>query len=113
MYGHRLSGISGYFMITWGYPGNQAEYCHIPNADVVCAKAPNDTQAAKLVGLADVTPTAWHGCELAEVGKDDVVGVWGCGAVGLSIQRLAKLRGARKVDAVDKDVNRLTSTLMG
>ncbi|KAI5372530.1 hypothetical protein J4E82_008726, partial [Alternaria postmessia] len=66
-----------------------------------------NSAAEKLVGLADVTPTAWHGCELAEVCKDDVVGVWGCGAIGLSIQRLSKLRGARKVYAVDKDVNRL------
>ena len=36
-----------------------------------------------------------------------MVGVWGCGAVGLSIQRLAKFRGAKKVYAVDKDPNRL------
>jgi threonine dehydrogenase-like Zn-dependent dehydrogenase len=108
MYGHRLSGIFGYSMITGGYPGNQAEFCRVPNADLVCVKAPKDTPAEKLLGLADVTPTAWHGCELAEVGKNDVVGVWGCGAVGLSIQRLAKLRGARKVYAVDKDAHRLS-----
>ncbi|KAG9500720.1 hypothetical protein J7337_006399 [Fusarium musae] len=68
---------------------------------------PKDIEANKLVGLADVTPTAWHGNELAEVGKADVVGVWGCGAVGLSIQRLAKLRGTSKVYAIDKDEHRL------
>ncbi|KAH7303879.1 chaperonin 10-like protein [Stachybotrys elegans] len=107
MYGHRLSGIFGYSTITGGYPGNQAEYCRVPNADLTCVKAPKEIAAPKLVGLADVTPTAWHGNELAEVGEGDVVGVWGCGAVGLSIQRLAKLRGARKVYAVDKDVHRL------
>jgi len=107
MYGHRLSGIFGYSKLTGGYPGNQAEYCRVPNADLVCVKAPKDTPAASLLGLADVTPTAWHGNELAEVGEGDVVGVWGCGAVGLSIQRLAKFRGAKKVYAVDKDPNRL------
>jgi threonine dehydrogenase-like Zn-dependent dehydrogenase len=107
MYGHRLSGIFGYSLITGGYPGDQAEYCRVPNADLTCVKAPKDIDAKKLVGLADVTPTAWHGNELAEVGKGDVVGVWGCGAVGLSIQRLAKLRGASKVYAVDKDAHRL------
>lgn len=107
MYGHRLSGIFGYSLITGGYPGNQAEYCRVPNADLVCVKAPKDVDAKKLVGLADVTPTAWHGNELAEVGEGDVVGVWGCGPVGLSIQLLAKLRGATKVYAVDKDENRL------
>lgn len=107
MYGHRISGIFGYSLLTGGYPGDQAEYCRVPNADLTCVKAPKDIEAAKLVGLADVTPTAWHGCELADVGEGDVVGVWGCGAVGLSIQCLAKLRGARKVYAIDKDANRL------
>ncbi|KAM0347289.1 hypothetical protein ACHAPU_004808 [Fusarium lateritium] len=107
MYGHRLSGIFGYSLITGGYAGDQAEYCRVPNADLTCVKAPKDIDPKKLVGLADVTPTAWHGNELAEVREGDVVGVWGCGAVGLSIQRLAKLRGARKVYAVDKDENRL------
>ncbi|KAF5679615.1 NAD-dependent aldehyde dehydrogenase [Fusarium heterosporum] len=107
MYGHRLSGIFGYSLITGGYAGDQAEYCRVPNADLTCVKAPKDIDPKKLVGLADVTPTAWHGNELAEVRDGDVVGVWGCGAVGLSIQRLAKLRGARKVYAVDKDEHRL------
>lgn len=107
LYGHRLSGIFGYSLLTGGYPGNQAEYCRVPNADLVCVKAPKDMDAKKLVGLADVTTTAWHGNELAEVREGDVVGVWGCGAIGLSIQRLAKLRGAKKVYAVDKDEHRL------
>lgn len=107
MYGHRISGIFGYSHITGGYPGDQAEYCRVPNADLTCLKAPKDVDAKMLLGLADVTTTAWHGCELAEVGKGDIVGVWGCGPVGLSIQKLAKLRGAAKVYAVDKDPHRL------
>ncbi|KAJ9202161.1 hypothetical protein DTO164E3_3090 [Paecilomyces variotii] len=107
LYGHRISGIFGYSHITGGYAGDQAEYCRVPNADLTCLKAPKDVDAKKLLGLADVTTTAWHGCELAEVGKGDIVGVWGCGPVGLSIQKLAKLRGAAKVYAVDKDPHRL------
>jgi threonine dehydrogenase-like Zn-dependent dehydrogenase len=107
MYGHRLSGIFGYSNVTGEYPGDQAEFCRVPNADLVCVKAPRDIDAKKLLGLADVTTTAWHGCELAEVRKGDVVGVWGCGPVGLSIQRLAKFRGASKVYAFDKYANRL------
>ncbi|KAE8548343.1 hypothetical protein TMatcc_010848 [Talaromyces marneffei ATCC 18224] len=106
-YGHRLSGTLGSSELMGGYSGDQAEYCRVPNADLTCIKAPDDIRAKKLLGLADVTTSAWHGCELAEVGKGDIVGVWGCGAVGLSIQRLAKLRGASKVFAVDKDQTRL------
>lgn len=107
MYGHRLSGILGYTHLCGGYPGDQAEYARVPIADLTCVKAPKDVDAKKLLGLADVTTTAWHGNELAEVGKGDIVGVWGCGPVGLSIQRLALLRGAKKVYAVDKDPLRL------
>lgn len=107
MYGHRPSSIFGYSMITGGYPGDQAEYCRVPNAGLTCVKAPKDIDAKKLVGFEDATPNAWYGCELAEVGEGGVVGVWGCGAVGLSIQRLAKLGVAHKVYAADKDQHRL------
>lgn len=107
LYGHRLSGIFGYSHLTGGYPGNQAEYCRVPNADLTLVKAPKDVEAKKLLALADVTDTAWHGCELGEVREGDVVGVWGCGPIGLSIQRLSLLRGAKKVYAVDVDPNRL------
>ncbi|MCJ1365510.1 hypothetical protein MMC16_004633 [Acarospora aff. strigata] len=53
-------------------------------------KAPKDgASPEKLLALADVTTTAWHGCELAVVGKADVV------------------EGARKVYAADPDPQRL------
>ncbi|KAL6242970.1 hypothetical protein RBB50_010070 [Rhinocladiella similis] len=108
LYGHRLSGIFGYSHLTGGYPGDQAEFCRVPNADLVLLKCPEDMPAKKALALADVTDTAWHGIELAEVSKGDVVGVWGCGPIGLSIQKLSKeIRGAQKVYAVDKDPQRL------
>ncbi|KAK8130341.1 NAD-dependent aldehyde dehydrogenase [Apiospora kogelbergensis] len=108
LYGHRLSGIFGYSHLTGGYPGNQAEYCRVPNADLVLLHCPENLPAKRALGLADVTDTAWHGIELAEVREGDVVGVWGCGPIGLSIQKLAKeIRGAKKVYAVDKDPQRL------
>jgi threonine dehydrogenase-like Zn-dependent dehydrogenase len=106
-YGYRISGSFGFSDTMGGFPGDQAEYCRVPNADLTCIKVPVHTDPKKLLGLVDVTTAAWHGCELAEVGKGDIVGVWGCGPVGLSIQRLAMIRGASKVYAVDKDPNRL------
>ena len=43
-------------------------------SDIVLVKAPKDgASPEKLLALADVTTTAWHGCELAVVGKADVV----------------------------------------
>ncbi|KAL8722339.1 MAG: hypothetical protein Q9181_007510, partial [Wetmoreana brouardii] len=108
MWGHRLSGIFGYTQLTGGYPGNQAEYCRVPNADLILVKAPKKgVSPEQLLANADVTTTAWHGNELAEVGKGHVVGVWGCGPVGLSIAKLALFRGAKKVYAVDPDPRRL------
>ncbi|KAH8807440.1 chaperonin 10-like protein [Xylogone sp. PMI_703] len=106
-YGHHLAGVLGYSKLIGGYPGDQAEYCRVPNADLVCVKAPKDVDAKKLLGLCDVTPKAWHGNELAEVQKGDTVAVGGCGPVGLSIQRLALFRGAKKVYGIDKDTHRL------
>lgn len=107
LYGHRLSGILGYSRLCGGYPGDQAEYCRVPNADLTCVKAPRDIDARKILGLTNVVTTAWHALELAEVQTGDVVGVWGCGPVGISAQRLAKLRGAKKVYAMDRDPQRL------
>jgi len=108
LYGHRLSGILGYSHLTGGYPGDQAEFCRVPNADLGLLKCPEGMPAKKALALADVTDTAWHGVELAEVSEGDVVGVWGCGPIGLSIQKLSKeIRGAKKVYAVDKDPHRL------
>ncbi|KAI7359386.1 alcohol dehydrogenase GroES-like domain-containing protein [Hortaea werneckii] len=108
LYGHRLSGIFGYSHLTGGYSGDQAEFCRVPNADIVLIKCPEDMAAKKALALADVTDTAWHGVELAEVSEGDVVGVWGCGPIGLSIQKLSKeIRGAKKVYAIDKDSHRL------
>lgn len=74
-------------------------------------RAENASTASVRTTLSATEPTRprnWsHGCELAEAGEGDVVGVWGCGVFGLSIQRLAKFRGARKVYTVDKNANRL------
>ncbi|KAJ5385850.1 Formaldehyde dehydrogenase [Penicillium cosmopolitanum] len=107
LYGHRMSGILGYSRLCGGYLGDQAEYCRVPNADLTCVKATRDIDARKILGLANVVTTAWHALELAEAQSGDVVGVWGCGPVGLSAQRLAKLRGAKKVYGMDRDPQRL------
>lgn len=106
-YGHRLGGKLGYSRLCGGYPGDQAEYCRVPHADLSCVKAPEHIDARKLLGLTNVVTTAWHALELAEVQEGDVLGVWGCGPIGLAVQRLARLHGAKKIYAMDKDPQRL------
>lgn len=115
MYGHRLSGTLGYSRLFGGYPGTQAEYCRVPNADLSCIKAPKETDARKLLALSKVTTSAWHALELAELQAGDVVVVWGCGPLGISVQRLARLRGAKKVSLFEEGCSRkasLTNTRM-
>ncbi|KAJ5502582.1 Formaldehyde dehydrogenase [Penicillium fimorum] len=106
-YGHRVGGKLGYSRLCGGYPGDQAEYCQVPHADLSCVRAPEHIDARKLLGLTNVMTTAWHALELAEVQDGDVIGVWGCGPIELAVQRLAKLRGAKKVYAMDNDAQRL------
>ena len=54
LYGQRLSGILGYSKLCGGYPGDQAEYCRVPNADLTCVKAPREIDARKILGLTNV-----------------------------------------------------------
>jgi threonine dehydrogenase-like Zn-dependent dehydrogenase len=55
----------------------------MPNADLVHLSCPEDLPAKLALSLTNATDTAWHGVKLAEIGKDGVVGVLGCGPVGL------------------------------
>jgi threonine dehydrogenase-like Zn-dependent dehydrogenase len=53
-----VSGMLGYSQLCEGYPGNQAEFSRVPNADLICVKAPHDVDTRKLLSLADVISTA-------------------------------------------------------
>lgn len=33
----------------------------------------------KVILLSDILPTAWHACELGQVGEGDTVAIWGAG----------------------------------
>ena len=51
-------------------------------ADNTLLKIPDDQTTfsdEKVHFLSDIYPTAWHGNELAQVGKDDIVAIWGAG----------------------------------
>src|SRR5699024_10648211 len=57
--------------------------------------------------LADVFPTGYHGCEMAEVSPGETVAVFGAGPIGQMATLSAYLRGASKVFVVDKLPDRL------
>ena len=90
------------------YLGGQAEFVRVPYADFNCLKLPEGTEhETDFVLLADIFPTGYHGCELAEVSPGETVAVYGAGPVGLMAAYSAMLRGASKVFVVDRVPERL------
>jgi glutathione-independent formaldehyde dehydrogenase len=90
------------------YRGGQAEYLRVPYADFNCLELPEGTEhETDFIMLADIFPTGYHGCELAEVSPGETVAVYGAGPVGLMAAYSALLRGASKVFVVDRVPERL------
>ncbi len=90
------------------YKGGQAEYLRVPYADFNCLKLPpGEEHEADFVLLADIFPTGYHGCELAQVSTGESVAVYGAGPVGLMAAYSALIRGASKVFVVDRVPERL------
>ncbi|HZO65170.1 MAG TPA: glutathione-independent formaldehyde dehydrogenase [Kribbellaceae bacterium] len=90
------------------YKGGQAEYLRVPYADFNCLKLPPSTEhEADFILLADIFPTGYHGCELAQVSPGESVAVFGGGPVGLMAAYSALLRGAALVLVVDRIPERL------
>lgn len=90
------------------YPGGQAEHLRVPFADFNCLKLPPGSERdADYVLLADIFPTGYHGCELAQVSPGETVAVYGAGPIGLMAAYSALIRGAAKVFVVDRVPERL------
>jgi glutathione-independent formaldehyde dehydrogenase len=90
------------------YKGGQAEYLRVPYADFNCEKLPPGTEhETDFVLLADIFPTGYHGCEMAQVSPGETVAIYGGGPVGLMAAYSAFLRGASRVFVVDRVPERL------
>lgn len=90
------------------YDGGQAEYLRVPFADFNLLPLPRGTELeADFAMLSDIFPTAYHACELADVGPGDTVAIFGGGPVGLLAVHCAYLRGAGHVYLVDEHPDRL------
>lgn len=101
-------GLFGFGKLNGDYPGGQAEFMRIPYADQNSFKIPDQSiPDEKVLFLSDIVPTAYWSVEHAGVKKGDTVIVLGSGPVGLLTQKFAKLKGAKRVIAVDCVKNRL------
>ncbi len=90
------------------YRGGQAEQLRVPFADFnLLQLPPGDGHEMDFTMLSDIFPTAFHGCELADVRPGHTVAVFGAGPVGLLAAHSAVLRGASRVFLVDFHKDRL------
>ncbi|MEC2071781.1 alcohol dehydrogenase catalytic domain-containing protein [Alkalihalophilus marmarensis] len=100
-------GLFGFSKMFGNYPGGQAEYLRVPYADFTSFKVPEDSELddESVLFLSDVIPTAWWSVEPVKEG--DTVIILGSGPIGLMAQKLAWLKGAKRVIAVDQVDHRL------
>lgn len=108
MYGGPAAGaIFGYSRLMGNIPGSQAEFVRVPFADVNCYAIPDDVPDEKALYVSDVLSTSLHATDMGEVGEGDSVVIWGLGPIGLYAAAWSKLKGARRVLAIDKVDERL------
>lgn len=103
--GHLTKGkggaLFGYTDMYGGYNGGQAEYVRVPfanNGPRIIQPQLSDEQA---LFLSDIFPTGYTAVEWGELKGGETVAVFGCGPVGLMAQKVAWLKGAGKVIALD------------
>ena len=101
-------GLFGFGGMHGNHWGGQAEYLRVPFADFSSFKVPDsDLKDEQVLFLSDVVPTAYWSVEHAGVKSGDTVIVLGCGPIGLMAQKFAKLKGAKRVIAIDNVQHRL------
>ena len=100
-------GLFGYTDLYGGYDGGQAEYVRVPYANVGPRKVADRFQDEEVLFLTDIFPTGWTAIDWANLKGGETVAVFGCGPVGLMAQKVAWLRGAKRVIGVDIQPYRL------
>ena len=101
-------GLFGFGKMHGNYPGGQAEFLRVPFADFTSFVVPeNDLPDEKVLFLSDIVPTAYWSVESSGVKEGDTAIILGSGPVGLFAQKFAKMKGAKRVIAVDNVKHRL------
>lgn len=104
-----IGGLFGFTEMFGNFPGGQAEYLRVPYADFTSFKVPESSNLddESVLFLSDVIPTAYWSVEHSGVKEGDTVIILGSGPIGLMAQKFAKLKGAKRVIAVDQVDHRL------
>jgi threonine dehydrogenase-like Zn-dependent dehydrogenase len=106
-FGHPVAGIFGYSHLTGGFAGGQAEYARVPFADVGPLRIESDLTDEQVLFLSDILPTGYMGADMCDIQPGDIVAVWGAGPVGQFAMDSARVLGAERVIAIDKEPYRL------
>jgi threonine dehydrogenase-like Zn-dependent dehydrogenase len=67
----------------------------------------SDLTDEQVLFLSDILPTGYMGAEMCDIQPGDVVAVWGAGPVGQFAMDSARVLGAERVIAIDKERYRL------
>jgi S-(hydroxymethyl)glutathione dehydrogenase / alcohol dehydrogenase len=94
-------GLFGYTDLYGGYAGGQSEYVRVPYANFGPRKIADAFKDEEVLFLTDIFPTGYTAIDWAGVHGGETIAVFGCGPVGLMAQKVAWLRGAKRVIGVD------------
>jgi S-(hydroxymethyl)glutathione dehydrogenase/alcohol dehydrogenase len=100
-------GLFGYTDMYGGYDGGQAEYVRVPYANHGPRVIPEGMSDEQVLFLTDIFPTGYTAVDWAQMKGGETVAVFGCGPVGLMAQKVAWLKGASRVIALDVEDYRL------
>jgi threonine dehydrogenase-like Zn-dependent dehydrogenase len=107
MFGRPVAGIFGYSHLTGGFAGGQAQFARVPFADVGPFKIESDLLDEQVLFLSDILPTGYMAAEMCDIKPHDIVAVWGAGPVGQFAMDCARVLGAHRVIAIDREQYRL------
>ena len=99
--------IKGGWQLGCTIDGCQAEYVRVPFADTGLTIIPDNVSFEDALFVGDILSSGYFGAELCEVQEGDTVAIIGCGPVGLCAMNCARIMGAKKIIAIDKDKFRL------
>jgi S-(hydroxymethyl)glutathione dehydrogenase/alcohol dehydrogenase len=99
--------LYGYTDLYGGYSGGQAEYVRVPYANFGPRKISSDFTDEQVLFLTDIFPTGYFAVDWGNLKGGETVAVFGCGPVGLMAQKVAWLKGAKRVIGIDMQPYRL------
>lgn len=93
--------VLGIYGTGLAMPGTQAEAVHVPNADKNATLIPDGVSNEQALLLTDTLPTAFFGCDNADIRPGSRAAIVGLGPIGLMAVELAFVFGATEVFAID------------